>query len=382
MNGTERNDGGAPHLPLVEALGVVDEPDGVVRDRHLAELREAFRAERVGRPIAPVHPLRRRSRRVAAGVVGIAAALLAIVVLDAPTTNSNRADASTLDQLADRAGSAPAPDPSRPVLHVVYRTWADGEGGDGAEVGGKATTEAWRRSDGSGVEERRGATGPGATDRAVIPASQPDASTYAWDDDAQMCRLRRGGDAAILRTLQGRRVDTSLLASLPRDPDELAAALGDLQAPVGTEADPTSSASGDPTAPGTTVASTPDLSGGDPAASCTGFGGTWTPTDDQRDLLVIDAATMLLGPWSPPPLRAAAFEVLSDLSEVRTAETQDPLGRDAVAVTSVAGDGARSTTYVDPTTSEYLGLVIRDASGTRISEELVERSEWVPAVPA
>ena len=43
--------------------------------------------------------------------------------------------------------------------------------------------------------------------------------------------------------------------------------------------------------------------------------------------------------------------------------------------------GDRYTTYIDPTTTEFLGTVGRDGGGELEFEEVVERSEWVAKVP-
>ena len=90
--------------------------------RHLA----ALRAD-VASATADDHRavrLRPRRRRVAIGVIGIAAALLAVAAMDVRPTRGNRADAASIERLAARAGDVTPIDPNRPVLHLTYRASA------------------------------------------------------------------------------------------------------------------------------------------------------------------------------------------------------------------------------------------------------------------
>ena len=325
---------GDRHLSAIESLGEVEGPSEMTTRRHLA----ALRAD-VASATADDHRavrLRPRRRRVAIGVIGIAAALLAVAAMDVRPTRGNRADAASIERLAARAGDVTPIDPNRPVLHLTYRASAAGEG--------ELNLETWRRVDGSGVE--RTTPAPSEHQRSVIPPSDAGASAYAWNEGTQTCSLRRAGDAGIRRTIQGRRIDFELLASLPRDPKELRSELEHLVAPLGTRADD---------AP--LLEPTPDDEpSGDAREQCEGSDPRWVPTEDQIDPLIIDAVTMLLGPWSGPELRAAAFRVLADIPGVAVDDQTDPLGRDAVACVRVTtGDdeparSPRNTRIVAPST--------------------------------
>ena len=374
MNEPELPIEGDPHLELIEALGAVDQPSTATSERHLADLRASVAAAEAEHRPPVVRPLRRRPGRLVTGLIGIAAALLVVAAIDARPTKSNRADATTLERLATKASDTAPPDPDHSVLHLTYRMWSDEHGGD--EVAQEPASsqafriEAWRRPDGTGLEQDD--RFQGRDQRREIPASDPEASMYAWDEATQSCSLRRAGDAGILRTLQGRRIDTGLLESLPADPGQLRSALEHLLAPEGTRSEATA-----PEAP----PSVPEEEDEDPATSCESNIPPSVPTDEGLDLMIDDAVTMLLGPWSSPDLRAAAFELLAERNDVSVSEHTDPLGRQAVAITVDGEDGYRFTNYIDPDTTEWLGLVGRNADGKRVTEELVETSEWVAEVP-
>jgi hypothetical protein len=359
-------------LLLIEALGAVDGPDPAVRDRHLIELR-ATAAPGHDAAQATVRPLWARPARrasIAAGVVGIAAALLAVVVLEARPTPQNRAEASPLERLATKAGD-PAPlDPERPVLHITYRLATDDDGGDVPHGPNRPPerVEAWRRADGSGLEGNT-LLRPGGR-RQVIPASDPEGSMYAWNEAHRSCTLRRAGDAGVLTTLQGRRFDAELLASLPTDPRQLRVELERL---LRTKV-PHLDASEEP-------ASTPSKETRARARSCEATTGETRYSAAEVERYVDGAVLNLLGPWSTPKLRSAAFDLLAERDDVTVGKGTDPLGRDAVTIVDDV-QGVRITTYVDPTTSEYLASVGRNADGTRVTETVVEAREWVADVPA
>lgn len=359
-------------LQLIEALGIVDPPTTAVSDGHLTDLREAMTARAEGHHPIAARSFRGRRGRIATGVIGIAAALLVVTAIDVRPTNSNRADATTLQRLATKAGQAPLVDPERPILHITYRFWANDDGGDIPELAASKRPpdhlDAWRRADGSGVE-RSTAYRPGQDE--VIAASDPGGSQYVWNEGRRSCPLRRAGDAGVRTTLQGRRFDAEVLASLPTEPEELRSALEDFL--TTNPARPHTKRSPDP-------ASTPSKETRDRARSCEARPFPTNFSDEEVEMYVDGAVRNLLAPWASPELRKAAFSLLADRDDVTVGKGSDPLGRKAVTIVEdIQGD--RYTTYIDPTTTEFLGTVGRDGGGELEFEEVVERSEWVAKVP-
>jgi hypothetical protein len=292
---------------LREFRSAVQTPDeGSVRTARLGMFGEPPRRKR---------PVRARRWAVPVGIAAAAVAIAVAVPSVLPGGHSGGAKRAAADVLLEQAQVAarrdqeqPAPGPGQYVYTKTrgdfLNVWADaGPNHEGFTVEMPETREAWIAPDGSGrlLETTGTPSFPTAHDREVwVAAGSPDLGGNQTHDDAFPAAAPDKGGLYYMD-----------LAGLPTDADQLKKLIEERK-----------------------------VEGGPP-----GDGETFTIIGD-----------MLRETYAPPKLRAALYEIVSQLPGVEyVGHVTDDAGRDGIAVAFPnEHGGVRQELVFDPNTSELL----------------------------